>query len=229
VFRSFIARVAIRAIYVDRVNISTYVLAGPLLWAIALATFAYTLDGKRRPFWQAAVQAFAIGAAVWAATFVLDGFVTPIYARALSSGVDPAIGAMMYTSFQTNQQAVARLGAVSWFAISFGTAIVGVLFMSRFREAPKSAVVGAIGAALGVWGIIACLSGEFAPAPFTSHYWTLTALAEGLWFAALGVMMMTARLNDEQAAALPNPTTAPGWRTALLEGKEVLLRWSRYG
>jgi hypothetical protein len=113
-----------------------------------------------------------------------------MYARALNHATDSAIGAMMFNGFITNQQAVARFGGVGWFAMSFATAMVGALLASRFRQAPKAAVVGAIGVALGAWGLFACLSGEFIPAPFTSHYWTRTALSQGLWFALLGVTMI---------------------------------------
>src|SRR5436305_10202591 len=96
-------------------------------------------------------------------------------ARSLSYAPISTHGATMF-GFIANQQAVARFGGVSWFAMSVATAIIGALLASRFRHAPKGAIVGAIGVMLGAWGIFACLSGEFRPAPFTSHYWTLTAI-----------------------------------------------------
>ena len=192
-FRHFIAEIARTP---NWEQFHTLILAGPLCWAVAIAGFSYTMDAERRTFWRMATQAFAIGGATWAATFVLDGFVTPMYARALSSAAGSTTGATMF-GFNANQQAVARFGGVSWFAMSFGTAIIGALLASRFRQAPKGAIVGAIGVMLGAWGIFACLSGEFIPAPFTSHYWTLTAISQGVWFAILGITMIAWRPAEE--------------------------------
>jgi hypothetical protein len=47
--------------------------------------------------------------------------------------------------------------------------------------------------AAGTWPAIAAMRGEFFPGPFTSPYWSLTALSIGLWFILLGTVLPTLR------------------------------------
>src|SRR5215207_4839672 len=92
------------------------ILAGPVLWAVSIAGFAHTADATRRPLWTIATQAFGIAAVLWAVTFALDGFVTALHARAVVAAATPMMDAINYRGFVANQNVVARLGAVSWFA-----------------------------------------------------------------------------------------------------------------
>lgn len=169
------------------------ILIGPVLWALSIAGLAHTVDDKRRPIWQIATQAMAIGGALWAATFALDGFVSALHARVVAGAATPMMQAITYRDFVANQNVVARFGQAGWFAFALGITTIGILLASAFRQAPRRAILGASGIAIGGWSVFACLSGRFSPAPFTSHYWTLTALVTATWFAAFGATMTAAQ------------------------------------
>lgn len=57
--------------------------------------------------------------------------------------------------------------------------------------------VGVTGLLVGVWPIVAAITGEFLPGPFTSEVWKETALATAIWYVALGVAV----------AGTPRPAT----------------------
>jgi hypothetical protein len=50
-------------------------------------------------------------------------------------------------------------------------------------------VLGLTGLLLGIWPMIAWLSGTFSPGPFISRWWILTALTTALWYMTIGVLL----------------------------------------
>jgi len=154
------------------------ILAGPVLWLLGLGAFWSDRMGWARM----ANTSMTLAATAWAATFVFDGFVAPDIVRWMT----PETG--LY-QLAINQDAVIRLGLVSWLALGFAmmAGSVGILLANRSGGAK---VLARIGVPLGAWPFIAWATGTFLPGPFTSRYWNVTAVSTALWFLAVGVFLM---------------------------------------
>jgi hypothetical protein len=72
-------------------------------------------------------------------------------------------------------------------------------------------VVGAGGVLIGLWPMLAAARGEFIPGPFTSPYWTITALTTGAWFGALATALPV-RGSDAHPGTDPAAAERPGSR-----------------
>jgi hypothetical protein len=127
-------------------------------------------------------SAMTLAATVWAVTFVFDGFVAPDIVRWMT----PETG--LY-QLAVNQDAVIRLGLVSWLMLGFSiiAGSMGILVASPSRSAR---VLASVGILLGVWSFIAWATGMFLPGPFTSRYWNATAVSTAFWFLAVGVFLL---------------------------------------
>lgn len=166
------------------------ILAGPVMWALAAPSIRYALPASGSTLWATAQTSLVISAALWAVVFVVDGFVAPVYANAMvgasQSGADPSL----LTVFAANQTTVIRLGLISWILNGVAIALFSIgLLVGRGRSYLRAGV-GAIGILIGVWPIVAALTGEFIPGPFTSELWKETALATSVWYVALGVALV---------------------------------------
>jgi len=164
------------------------ILVGPVLWALASTGTARLLSPRATALGDVGRTALLLGAALWSVAFILDGFVGPRLAEAISAagvGAD----AVAINAFRANALTMARLGMISIALIGVGilTFASGLLIDARVRS--WTAAVGALGVIAGAWPIIATVSGEFSPGPFTSPYWTITALSIGLWFLLLGSVL----------------------------------------
>ncbi len=125
-----------------------------------------------------------ISATLWAMTFVFDGLVAPVFAQTLVAAgkADP----LMLASFRANQVTVIKTGLISWILngiaiVLFSTGLVSVQGRSYLQIA-----VGVLGILIGIWPIVAAMTGEFIPGPFTSDLWKETALATAFWYVAFG-------------------------------------------
>ena len=169
------------------------ILAGPVLWALGAAGLARLLPGRAAAFGEVGRTALLLGAGLWAIVFVLDGFIAPSLARGVEGAAASAAAAdarSVFTAFQVNQRMVGRLGTVSMVLLGVAECALAVAVLlsaagARTAAALWRAAVGSVGLLVGLWPLVATLRGEFAPAPFTSQYWALTALSTGLWFVAL--------------------------------------------
>lgn len=164
------------------------ILVGPVLWALGAAGAVRLLPERARAIGEVGRSALLMGGALWALAFVLDGFVAPRYAEAVAAAGDGA-DAQAISAFGANAFTMARIGLISVTlmgvaALAFGAAL---LFDARVRS--WRAFVGATGLLLGAWSLIAALSGEFYPGPFTSVHWTRTAISFGLWYLLLGTTL----------------------------------------
>ena len=160
------------------------ILVGPLLWTLGAAGIARLLTNAI-PLADVGKTALMLGAGLWAIAFVLDGYVGPRLAQAIAAagvGAD----ALALRTFATNQYMMARLGMLA--IVLIGAAILVLSGAMLFGARPRSwqAAVGGLGLLIGGWPLIAASRGEFWPGPFTSPYWSLTALSLGLWFVLLG-------------------------------------------
>ena len=154
------------------------ILAGPLLWLVGVGAFWSERSGWTRM----AKTAITLAATVWAVTFVFDGFVAPNIVRRMT----PETG--LY-QLAVNQDAVIRLGLVSWLALGFAmiAGSVGTLLSCRSGGAK---VLAWIGIPLGAWPFTAWATGTFLPGPFTSRYWNVSAVSAAFWFLAVGVFLL---------------------------------------
>jgi hypothetical protein len=164
------------------------ILVGPLLWTLGAAGIARLIATKAIPLAEIGQTALMLGAGLWAIAFVLDGYVGPRLAQAIAAA---GVGgdALAIKTFSTNQFMMARLGMLA--IVLIGAAILvfsgAMLVGSRLRSG--RAMVGGLGLFVGGWPLIAAAVGEFSPGPFTSSYWSLTALSLGLWFLLLGTVV----------------------------------------
>jgi hypothetical protein len=181
-FRSFAAQM-LRMPNWESIHLG--ILVGPLLWTLGAAGIARLLATKVIPLADVGKTALTLGAGLWAVAFVLDGYVGPRLAQVIAAAGTGA-DALAIRTFATNQYMMARLGMLA--IVLIGAAIVvlsgAILVGTRFRS--WQAVVGGFGLLIGGWPLIAASRGEFWPGPFTSPYWSLTALSLGLWFLLLG-------------------------------------------
>lgn len=168
--------------------IHTGILAGPVLWALGIA--AWSRRRVRDSAAGLANVALAMGAALWAVTFVFDGFLAPVHAAAVPSAGEAALHA-----FRANQNVVIRLGLVSWLLIGAAVAALGARLLAQRRRRVGSTVLGVVGVALGLWPLVAWAAGVFRPGPFTSPAWIPTAVLTALWFAVLGTLLLAGRVG----------------------------------
>jgi hypothetical protein len=166
----------------------TLILLGPVLWAIAAVGTARLLPPRTSALGDAATGALLLGAAFWAVGFVLDGFVTPVHARTVAAaGVGSDATAL--AAFRITQLTMARLGMFSIVLVGAAVIAFGAALLVGTRARSWRTAVGVSGLLVGAWPAVAALQGEFSPGPFTSPYWSLTALSLGLWFLALGSVL----------------------------------------
>jgi hypothetical protein len=94
-----------------------------------------------------------------------------------------------WSQLAANQDVVIRMGLVSWLMLGFSMAAggVGTLVSGRSRGAKVLAWTGIL---LGVWPLVAWVTGAFLPGPFTSRYWNATAVSTAIWFLAAGVFLL---------------------------------------
>ena len=169
----------------DWAGIHLGILLGPVLWALAATGAARLLPARASSLTDLGRGALMLAAGLWAVAFVLDGYVGPKLAAAIASaGV--AADAPAISAFSVNQLTMARLGMLSIVLVgaamaSFGGALVAGSVVRSWRT-----FVGALGVLLGACTLFAASQGEFFPGPFTSRYWSLSALSIGFWFLLFG-------------------------------------------
>ncbi len=184
-FRAFAAEI-LQVHHWERMH--TLILVGPVLWALGAVGAARLLPPRASALGDVATSALLLGAAFWAVGFVLDGFVTPVHARSVAAaGVGDDATAL--AAFRVTQLTMARLGMVSVVLVGAAVFAFGTALLFGARTLSWRAAVGVAGLLVGAWPVLAALRGEFSPGPFTSSYWTATALSLGLWFLALGSVL----------------------------------------
>jgi hypothetical protein len=164
------------------------ILLGPVLWALASPGVARVLPARASALTDVGRAAMFLGSAMWAIAFVLDGYLGPRYAEALVAA-GPGADAGAIRAFQMNAFLMSRLGMISIVMLGIGALSFAVALMFETPVRSWRAVVGAIGIAVGALTLIAAMTGEFAPGPFTSPYWMLIALSFGVWFLLLGTAL----------------------------------------
>ncbi len=172
------------------------ILAGPVLWTLGVAGIARLLATKAVPLADIGKTALMLGAGLWAIAFVLDGYVGPRLAQTIASagvGAD----ALPIRTFAINQFTMARLGMLAIILIGAAILVLSGAMLVGVRIRSWQAGVGGLGLFIGGWPLIAAAQGEFSPGPFTSPYWTLTALSLGLWFLLLGTAVPGMRRGDQ--------------------------------
>ena len=135
-----------------------------------------------------------LGAAAWTVVFVLDGFVAPLQAAAITEA-GSSLDAVH--AFRANQEIVIRLGLVSWLLIGFGIAsISAAAWASQDRARLIRLVLVPAGFLVGLWPMVAWVAGTFRPGPFTSGTWTATAILTSCWFLVAAVALLRKRSAD---------------------------------
>lgn len=178
----------------------TLILAGPVLWALGAAGTVRLLPERAKGIGEVASTALLMGGALWALAFVLDGFVAPRYAASMASAGAGADSAAI-AAFGANAFTMARIGLISVTLMGVATLGFGAALLFDARLWSWRGFVGATGLLVGAWPLVAAASGEFNPGPFTSVYWTATALSLGLWYLLLGTALLRLR-PPEKAAVL---------------------------
>ena len=177
-------------------RIHAMIMAGPLLWLMGVRAFWNDRNGWTRM----AASAMTMAASIWSVTFVLDGFIAPyiVHSLAPESGRD---------FLAVNQNAVIRLGLVSWLTLGFSMIVgsVGTLVSDySVKRSRSSLVLAGTGIVLGLWAFVAWVSGTFLPGPFTSPYWNVSAVGVASWFLAAGaVLLLTAQPQCEISQPVP--------------------------
>jgi hypothetical protein len=167
----------------------TLILIGPLLWALGATGATKALAPRATVVGDVARSALLMGAALWALAFVLDGYVAPRYARVLVAA-GPGSDAGAIATFGANAFTMARLGMISVVLMGAAVAGFGAALLFDTKRLSFRAGVGATGLLVGAWPALAAMRGQFYPGPFTSVYWTATAVAFGLWFLFFGVAIL---------------------------------------
>ena len=164
------------------------ILVGPILWALGAAGITRLLPARVGVLSEIGRAALLIAAGGWSLAFILDGFVAPGYARIIAATPPGSVTATM-SAFGLSQLTMARLGTISIALV--GAAIVAYAGALLWMGPLKSwrGVVGGLGLAVGIWPLVASLSGEFDPGPFTSSHWMNTALTIGFWMALLATAL----------------------------------------
>jgi hypothetical protein len=206
------------------VPVHVLILIGPILWALGLprsdertASVTSASDSLvRSGLEHLASRAMLLGAALWVVVFVLDGFVAPQAASIIASAPAADVSGLL-AAFRLNQVTVIRLGLVSWILIGVAMALHGGSMIARSRTlAPARVLVGVAGVAVGLWPIVATITGDFDPGPFTSPRWSVSAVAASFWFAMLGLSAIV----PERVRAVQPPVETPsqGARDLALQG-----------
>jgi len=164
------------------------ILLGPVLWALAASGAARLLPRRTTSLGDVARSALLLAAGLWSVAFVLDGFVGPKLAGAIASA-GTAADAEAIRAFSANQLTMARLGMLSIVLVGTAMLALGAALLVDARARSWRSIVGALGVIGGAWPLVAALRGEFYPGPFTSPWWTITALTIGLWFLLLGTVV----------------------------------------
>jgi hypothetical protein len=180
------------------------ILLGPVLWALGVSSAGRLLPARAASLGDLARSALMLSAALWSVAFVLDGFAGPKLANAIvSAGASADADAIR--AFSVNQLTMARLGMLSIALIGVSMLAFGGAILVDARLRSWRAVVGGLGVIGGAWPLMAAIQGEFSPGPFTSPWWTLTALAIGVWFLMLGTVVP--RLEAQEGTALASRGT----------------------
>ena len=184
------------------------ILVGPVLWAIAAAGAVRALPARTAALGDIGRQALLLGATLWAIAFVLDGYVGPRLAAAIAAA---GVGndAVAINAFQANQLTMARLGTLSVVLMAVAALIFGAALLAGATLRSWRMGVGVLGIAVGAWPMIAAATGEFYPAPFTSTYWSLTALSFGVWFLLFGVALVRGGRAPRDAVRAERESLSP--------------------
>jgi hypothetical protein len=173
-------------------GIHTGILLGPLLWLLGAGSLIVGLwsEGEVR-LTLLGTTALAVGTALWAVAFSFDGFVAPDNAAAVVRATATDMAAML-NQLRSTQNAVIRLGLVSWTLIGVGMAALsaGLLATSLLGAVPRR-VLGVTGLLLGLWPALAWAARIYFPGPFISPLWVPNAVLTGLWFMAAGVAVIS--------------------------------------
>src|SRR5919112_1532143 len=165
------------------------ILLGPVLWALAASGVGRLLPARAASLGDLARSALMLSAALWSVAFVLDGFAGPRLAGAIVAAGGSADSDAI-RAFSVNQLTMARLGMLSIVLVGASMlAFSGAILMDARLRSWRT-VVGALGVVAGAWPLAAALHGEFNPGPFTSPWWTITALSIGVWFLLLGTVVV---------------------------------------
>lgn len=164
------------------------ILLGPVMWALASAGTTRLLSPRAMALGEVGRAASLLAAALWSIAFVLDGFVGPRLAEGIAAAGVTADGVAI-NAFRFNALTMAHLGTISVALMGVTMLAFAVALLIDARVRSWAAMIGALGVIAGSWPIIATIVGEFSPGPFTSPYWTMTALSMGLWFLLLGTVL----------------------------------------
>jgi hypothetical protein len=142
-----------------------------------------------------------MGGALWALAFVLDGLVGPRYARVVAAaGVGADATAL--AAFGANAFTMARIGLISFSLIAVAALAFGAALLFDARRSPWRGFVGITGLLVGGWPLVAAVSGDYYPGPFTSVYWTATAISFGIWYLLLGTALLRGDTRPKPAPSL---------------------------
>ena len=166
------------------------ILIGPVMWALATPSIRMALPEKGASLWSIAQVALVISATLWIVTFIFDGLVAPVFARTIVAAgqVEP----LTLASFRANQVTVITTGLVSWILNGIAIVLFAIGLLAVQGRSYLRLAVGASGILVGLWPIVAAITGEFIPGPFTSDLWKETALATAIWYVAFGVALARA-------------------------------------
>ncbi len=177
------------------------ILAGPVMWALAAPSVGQRLPQGGKSIWAIAQTLLVISATLWIITFVLDGFIAPVYARKLLAPRPGGIDPMMLMNFGMNQTTLVRLGLVSLVMNGFAITLYSSGLIASSRRLSWRTVIGVAGILIGVWPFIAALSGKFLLSHYLSAFVRTTPsnLSVGLTCAAAASVgaMSTVRTNSE--------------------------------
>ena len=207
-FRTFASHIVHQSNWIP---IHVLILMGPLFWAVGAPRRVPSVRDAAPPSLTAAAETLAsrallLGAALWAMAFILDGFVAPTTAAVIQSAAPADLPGLLVT-FRVHQVTMVRLGLVSWILVGVAMAAYGATMLHGARGLSSRRVIGTLGVVLGLWPVVAAVTGEFNPGPFTSSLWNATALASAFWFAAFGISLV----GRERAISVPvahDPTAA---------------------
>lgn len=171
------------------------ILLGPVLWALGVAGLARLVAARAFPLADVGKAALIMGAGLWSIVFVLDGYVGPRLAESIVTAGVGADAAAIKT-FSTNQYMMARLGMLAMSLFGVAIAGYGAALLVDARLPSLRAIIGGLGVLVGGWPLIAAARGEFWPGPFTSPYWTATAISLGVWFLLLAITVALIRPTE---------------------------------
>ena len=173
------------------------ILVGPILWTIGAVALRRRLRLRDSNWPDLALIASVVGTGAWVLAFVFDGFVAPAAAAAVLDTTGPA----SVLELRANQLVVIRSGLIAWILIGAAIAVFGASMLARNRLLVTMLGIGGI--VLGLWPMVAWVTGSFAPGPFVSPLWRPTALVTAAWFVCAG-----ATLFFRPTVVLPNRANA---------------------